>query len=94
MAWRNAIGQPYAEVDHLQHGGAWLVVLSDAERHELCARLAALPLAMEVKTAQGVVGRVHADCQYDDWFEMGRVPWHNVEAISAVADCCPWSTNR
>jgi len=91
MAWRHAIGQPYEEVDHLQHGGAWLLMLSDAERPEFGARLAALPLAMEVDTGQGVVGLVHADCPYDDWLEMGRVPWHNTEAVSAVADCCLWS---
>ena len=94
MAWRHAIGQPYEEVDHLQHGGAWVLMLSDAQRQEFGARLAALPLVLEVETGQGVVGLVHADCPYDDWLEMGRVPWHNTEAVSAVIDCCLWSIDR
>ena len=53
MAWRHAIGQPCDDVDHLQHGGAWLLMLSDAQRHEFGARLAALPLATEVETGPG-----------------------------------------
>ena len=28
MAWRNALGNPYLEVDHLAHGGQWLEALS------------------------------------------------------------------
>ena len=94
MAWRHAIGQPCDDVDHLQHGGAWLLMLSDAQRQEFGARLAALPLVLEVETGQGVVGLVHADCPYDDWSEMGRVPWHNTKAIGAVADVCLWSIDR
>ena len=94
MAWRHAIGQPCDDVDHLQHGGAWLLVLSGAQRHEFGARLAALPLALEVETGQGVVGLVHADCPYDDWSEMRRVPWHDTKAVSAAADCCLWSFER
>ena len=50
--------------------------------------LAALPLAMEVETAAGLVGLVHADCPFDDWRKMQALPWESVEPTSSVGNCC------
>lgn len=58
MTWRSALGRPYAEVDRLAHGGVWLGTLAVDEQRRIGAGLAALPLAMELETAAGLVGLV------------------------------------
>ena len=94
MTWRSALGRPYPQVDHLTHGGGWLGKLSVDEGRRIGEGLAALPLAMEVETAAGLVGMVHADCPFDDWQEMQAVPWGSVEPTSSLGDCCLWSFER
>ena len=80
--------------DHRMHGGAWLDQVSDVEKTRIGERLAALPLAIEVETESGSVGLVHADCPFDDWLEMHRVQWSELDPTSSVGDCCLWSTER
>ena len=94
MAWRSALGNPYVTVDHLAHGGQWLEKLEPVPRVEIGKALAALPLALEVETAAGLMGLVHADCPFDDWHEMQAVPWASVEPTSSVGECCLWSFER
>jgi len=94
MTWRSALGIPYLDADHVLHGGAWLKKISGAERSQLGRRLRALPLALEVETALGLVGLVHADCPFDDWHEMQQVPWSRIDPTSPLAECCLWSIER
>ena len=94
MAWRSALGNPYEEVDHLEHGGQWLVELEPELQVEIGEALAALPLTMEVETSTGLVGLVHADCPFDDWRGMQAVPWHSVDPADALSECCLWSIER
>ena len=94
MTWRSALGIPYPDADHVLHGGAWLEKISGAERSQLGRRLRALPLALEVETALGLVGLVHADCPFDDWHEMQQVPWSRIDPTSPLAECCLWSIER
>ena len=91
MTWRAALGDPYPEVDRLQHGGQWLGLLPPDKQKLIGKRLAALPLAIEVETEQGIVGLIHAECPFDDWHEMHRVRWDQIDYTGAVADCCMWS---
>lgn len=49
------------------NGGAWMIGRPPAERMEYAAALAALPIAMEVETTDGLVGIVHADCPFPSW---------------------------
>lgn len=67
MTWRAALGNPYLEVDHQMHGGAWLNDLKVEVQQAIGMRLASLPLIIEIQTPNGLVGLVHADCPYDDW---------------------------
>jgi len=43
------------------NGGEWWITLPEDERARFRARVGAMPLAMEVDTASGLVGIVHAD---------------------------------
>ena len=94
MTWRSALGVPYRRADHLMHGGAWLQKISGAKRSQLGRHLRALPLALEIETALGLVGLVHADCPFEDWREMQEVSWSKIDPTSAVAECCLWSIGR
>ena len=58
MTWRAALGDPYQQVDHLQHGGQWLDLLPVDKKKLIGNRLAALPLAIEVETEKGIVGLI------------------------------------
>jgi serine/threonine protein phosphatase 1 len=49
---------------------------------------------MEVETAAGIVGLVHADCPFDDWREMQAIPWAEVDLMGRLASCCLWSIDR
>lgn len=89
MIWRSALGTPYLEVNHLEHGGGWLNELDQETQRRVGERLAALPLAMEVETPEGLVGLVHADCPYDDWKDMQSQP-----LTASAVDCCLWSRER
>lgn len=89
MTWRRAVGDPYPDVDHAMHGGQWLDLHNTAEQRHIAQRLRALPLAMEVETAQGIVGIVHADFPYDDWQAI-----HNEQFSADDQEICLWSVAR
>ena len=74
---------------HQAVGGDWLYALPPAEREQVHQALRGLPLALEVDTARGPVGLVHADLPTDDWQDLrdGRYTSHD-EA------CCVWSGER
>jgi serine/threonine protein phosphatase 1 len=52
------------------NGGAWLIGKTMPEQQEYAIELAALPYAIEVETADGLVGIVHADVSGGSWREM------------------------
>ena len=94
LTWRSALGNPYPDVDHLAHGGEWLEMLSPSARAEIGQRLQALPLALEVETALGLVGLVHADCPFDNWHDMQAAVREGIDSQSPVGECCLWSIER
>jgi len=49
------------------NGGAWNIDRTHDEQRETAAAMSALPLAIEVETAGGLVGIVHAECAYPSW---------------------------
>ena len=88
MVWRAALGDPYPDVDFRQHGGLWLKALPAARQAAIGEVLRTLPLAMEVETADGLIGIVHADCPVPHWPQM-----HDDLPDWAI-DCCLWSRER
>jgi serine/threonine protein phosphatase 1 len=74
---------------HENNGGAWLRELSQAERTRIDSALQSLPIAIEVATALGPVGLVHADFPTDDW-------QHLRDGALTARDLqyCLWSVDR
>lgn len=79
---------------HFINGGAWFYSLPFDERAEIVAALADMPIAIEVETARGRIGMVHADCARSDWaglvfaLEQGGAEGDHVQAM------CQWSRKR
>lgn len=89
MTWRAALGNPYLEVDHHLHGGAWLYELQADVQFAIGTRLAALPLVIEIQTPNGLVGLVHADCPHDDWVSITKGKYSDSDVDSYL-----WSRER
>lgn len=49
------------------NGGAWNIARTPAEQRETAAAMSTLPLAIEVETAAGLIGIVHAECPPMEW---------------------------
>lgn len=79
---------------HCINGGLWFYALQWDERSEIVTRLSSLPIAIEVETASGMVGLVHADCPRRDWSDLIAT----LEQVGAEADhveaMCQWSRKR
>ena len=54
---------------HVINGGLWYYGLSEQERKHTARRFAELPYAIEVETADGTFGLVHAEVPGDDWHQ-------------------------
>lgn len=54
---------------HCMNGGLWFYGLNDRERNVTARAFAELPYAIEVETADGSFGLVHAEVPGDDWKE-------------------------
>ncbi|MFM0163799.1 metallophosphoesterase [Paraburkholderia sediminicola] len=58
---------------YVRNGGGWNVANPGPARREFAAAFEVLPLAIEVETANGLVGIVHADCPLRRWQDMRAV---------------------
>lgn len=72
MAIDFAYGMLPAE-HYVRNGGGWNVANPAPARREFAAAFEALPIAIEVETAHGLVGIVHADCPLSRWQDMRAV---------------------
>ncbi len=95
-----AIRWPAGNMDaalYAMNGGAWNVSNPPAAQREFSETFAALPLAIELETAAGLVGIVHADCPFGSWQEFAEVL--ETEELSgplkrAVFEAAQWSRER
>ena len=91
MAILFAHGQLPADF-YVRCGGGWNVANPQARRIEIADAFSALPIAIEVETAHGLVGIVHADYP--------RHRWQDIHLALAGADgeqlqkCMLWSRDR
>ena len=85
------------DVDNwIYNGGSWFAGLSLYEQKEFAVQFAEIPIAIEVETAGGLVGVVHADCPFPSWDRLR----HELEAPESqkrqrlVHNTCMWSRQR
>ena len=63
MTIAHACGTKEDADEHIVNGGGWMATMPDDVKLEYAQAFAALPLAIEVQTAAGLVGLVHADIE-------------------------------
>lgn len=85
--------QPLDYTLYRNAGGAWFLDMPAAGQARYAERFALMPLAIEVETALGAVGILHADCPVRRWQDlldllaMDPVP-------ASVQEVCQWSRTR
>ena len=83
--------------DHyMLNGGAWLIGSTPNEQLDFATELATLPYAIEVETANGLIGIVHAECATPTWREMTELfaSVTSKNRLRALTDTCLWSRDR
>lgn len=80
----------------IYNGGTWFAGLNRDEQEEFRCQFRELPLAIEVETAAGLVGIIHADCPFPSWdrlrYELSH-PESN-KRLKLVRNTCMWSRSR
>ncbi|MBA0362387.1 metallophosphoesterase [Stenotrophomonas maltophilia] len=82
--------------NYLQNGGGWFLSMEEERQQRMAAALDTLPLCIEVDTASGLVGIVHADIAGNDWkafTDQVEAPRSNNHAKS-LAEFAMWSRDR
>lgn len=79
---------------HFINGGAWFYGLSSVEQDCYASILQDLPLVIEVETAQGLIGIVHADVPRGSWADMIEALNGPVAEAEHTAAMLQWSRNR
>lgn len=80
----------------IDNGGSWFVDLPMFEKQAFAAKFAKLPIAIEVETAYGLIGIVHADCPFPSWQQLRKElesPESN-RRLQEVQHYCMWSRRR
>jgi serine/threonine protein phosphatase 1 len=57
----------YSDAEFARKGGSWYVNLRRNEKEAIAQQLSTLPLGIQIETARGCVGVVHAEVPHDDW---------------------------
>lgn len=95
-----AIQWPSGKLDvgnYIANGGGWNVGNAPEACEALSKCFAMLPVAIELETASGLIGIVHADCPFDSWQEFAASL--EDESLSgsmrgAIIDAAQWSRER
>ncbi|AYG45151.1 serine/threonine protein phosphatase [Pseudomonas sp. Leaf58] len=73
-------------------GGGWFLELPYLEQLRFVERFEQLPLAIEVQTAEGLVGLLHADSPFPDWDVLRSCL--ELDDDPDVREVCQWSRRR
>lgn len=95
-----AIRWPNGHMDagnYAANGGGWNINNSIAASQAVSACLALLPVAMELQTASGLLGIVHAECPFEIWQDFAASLEDeslSSSMLSAIIDAAQWSRER
>lgn len=92
-------------IQHVQHkpldyrmyvasGGSWFLDLAPEAQMHFAVRFAQMPIALEVETAAGLVGLVHADCPLPTWDMLRSTLRGHMPEQGRLQDSCQWSRER
>ncbi len=73
-------------------GGGWFIDLPEAQQQPFVEAFLQMPIALEVQTAAGLVGLLHADSPYHDWALLRASLLEDDDPD--VREVCQWSRRR
>lgn len=79
---------------YVASGGGWFLELAPDVQALFAARFAQMPIAMEIETATGLVGLVHADCPLPTWDMLRSTLRGHMPAQGKLQESCQWSRER
>ena len=79
---------------HFINGGGWFYTLSSVEQDYYTSIFSNLPLVIEVETAQGMIGIVHADVPHGSWGDMTEALAETAMPAGHVVAMLQWSRKR
>lgn len=79
---------------YVVNGGAWNTATSHADRQLLAAAFLRMPVAIELETADGLLGLVHADCPLGDWRDFVHELENGDEGREELITTALWSRGR
>lgn len=94
MAIRYARGHNMDKDNYWTNGGSWLISKLRDEQHEFAVALAELPYAIEIETAAGLIGVVHADCPLPSWTDFTALIEDDSRWNRYYKNHCMWSRDR
>jgi len=83
--------------NYVQNGGGWNVSNPPAKQLEIADAFGALPFAIDIETAAGLVGIVHAECPFPSWqdfIEVLATPDLSNALRKAIIEAALWSRER
>lgn len=95
-----AVCWPNADFDsnwYHANGGSWMIALDRETQREVSSTLAALPIAIELETAAGLLGIVHAECPIASWPQFTAMledPDLGDAKRQGLIEAAQWSRNR
>ena len=79
---------------YVASGGAWFLELPVEQQQQFAERFMRMPIAMEIETAHGLIGLLHADCPLATWDLLRSVMLGRYEGLARVQEPCQWSRER
>lgn len=94
VRWPHGFMEPGS---YMANGGGWNIGNPPELQREIAATFAALPIAIELETEQGLVGIVHAECPTPVWADFVRAlqdPVLSRRRLDELVSCAQWSRTR
>lgn len=81
--------------NYIANGGGWFLALTKPEQVAFADAFDSLPYAIELETADGLVGIVHADCPFPTFRELeAELVGPPTNRFQNVRDCLIWNRGR
>lgn len=79
---------------YVASGGGWFLELTPEAQLHCAAHFAQMPIALEVETAAGLIGLVHADCPLPSWDMLRATLKGHMPERGRLQESCQWSRER
>ncbi len=77
---------------YICNGGSWFIKLSREQQEAIANRFKELPYVMEIETALGTIGMVHADPIFENWGDLiAEFDTEDVQQLEQITSAVTWT---